>query len=430
MKKLIYIILIFLSYEINAQSTDTLLLQDAINKTLQNNYGIITIQKNTEISKLNNTWGTAGALPTINFIGSTSETWNFNDNDDFTNTQINGTVDLNWTIFRGFGIQIQKKQLDELQALSEGNAAIVIENSVINAISSYYNVLLQQEKTNIAKQNMQLSDDRYKQEKYKKEIGTSVTYNLLQAQNSYLQDKSNYLSEISSFKNSIRQLNFLMGETNDNNYIFATDFKADTTNFSKDTLLLKMISNNNTLKNQYINLEISRLDVKSAKSAYYPVLSAGASSGYNNTNSDFEENDLLDSNTDSYNSKINLSVSYNIYNGGTRKRALEAAKIKLRISEIEQQEIVHELTNMLAQEFELYSLRKQLLVLAEENLKAAKLNLDLSTEKYKSGSINSFNFRDVQQLYNNTALNYEYAKFNIIQSYYALLQLTGGIIEE
>ncbi len=66
----------------------------------------------------------------------------------------------------------------------------------------------------------------------------------------------------------------------------------------------------------------------------------------------------------------------------------------------------------------------------KENLDAAELNLKISREKYRNGTINSFNFRDVQQLHQNAAYRYQRAVFNVIQSYHTLLRLTGGIIEE
>jgi outer membrane protein TolC len=90
----------------------------------------------------------------------------------------------------------------------------------------------------------------------------------------------------------------------------------------------------------------------------------------------------------------------------------------------------HDLKNQLAQEYELYRVRKELLNVAKENLKSAELNLQLSKEKFQSGAINSFNFRDVQQIYQNAAYNYQRAIFNVIQSYNTLMRLTGGIIDE
>ncbi len=422
--------LLLSSAQIFSQDLNRLSIEDAVNKALENNYGIVTIKKSHEINELNNSWGSTGALPTVSFTGVGSQAWDNNDNDDYTNTRLSGSVDLNWVLFRGFGARITKQSLEELEKLSEGNVAITVENTIIDVILAYYNVLLSEKNMEIAVKTMNLSSDRYEQEKMKKELGTSVTYDLLQAQNSFLEDKSSYLSAKSSYNNAKRQLNNLMAEDLNTEYIYASSFDIASKDFDIATLQTKMLENNNTLKNQYINLEMNKLEVKSAKSAYYPTIAAGASGSYSNSETDYETMNNMDNSSSGFNTSVNLSVSYSIYEGGTRRRALQAARIEQEISEIETVDMEQQLKNQLAQEFELYEVRQELLVLAEENLKAAELNLELSKQKYENGSINSFNYRDIQQMYSNVSMSYQSAMYNLIQSYHTLLRLTGGVIDD
>jgi len=82
----------------------------------------------------------------------------------------------------------------------------------------------------------------------------------------------------------------------------------------------------------------------------------------------------------------------------------------------------------LVNEFELYNIRKQLLDVANVNLESAKLNMEIATEKYRNGTINSFNFRDVQLIFLNAASNKLNAIYDLIDSQTELLRLTGGII--
>ena len=415
---------------INAQEAQELSLQNAINRALENNYGIITTRKNLEKSEVNNSWGNAGALPSIRFVGSGNHTENFTDQADYSSQNLNGTVELNQTLFRGFGIYIQKDRLEELERLSEGNVAVVVENTIYNVILSYYNILLAREQMDIAQTTMQLSKDRYKREQYRKQMGNSGSYDLLQAKNAFLQDSSDYLSARSSYNNSVRQINYLMAESLENKYDFVSEFTPDTSEFVFDTLAHKMLDNNKSLQNQYINLELARLGVKSAKSAYYPTLSLNASGGYSDRESDFQNPGQTGQTGSQTSASVGLSISYAIFDGNSRKRALEAARIEKEISEVETEQMKQDLKNQLAQEYELYHVRKQLLNVARENLQSAELNLQLSEERYQNGTISSFNFRDVQQMYQNAAYNYQRAIFNVIRSYHTLLRLTGGIIEE
>jgi outer membrane protein len=97
-----------------------------------------------------------------------------------------------------------------MERLYEGNITITVENTIANVILAYQNILFQTENVKLAEEVMNLSKDRYEQEEMKAELGTSVTYNLLQAKNADLQDQSSYLSAQSSYNNAVRQLNFLM----------------------------------------------------------------------------------------------------------------------------------------------------------------------------------------------------------------------------
>ena len=213
-------------------------------------------------------------------------------------------------------------------------------------------------------------------------------------------------------------------------YLFTSDFESDTSSYDKKVLNDKMISNNTILKNQYINLQIARLSVRSAKGDFFPSVSVGASTGYTYDEYDYKEYKESNSLTEGVYSSLSASLDYEIYGGGQRRIALLSAKIEQEISEVETEEIIRDLSNQLAQEFELYEVRRQLMIVAEETLKAAKLNLDISYSKYKSGAINSFNYRDIQEEYQDTAIGYYEAVFNLIESKCSLMQLTGGFIED
>ncbi len=431
MKKMLIIMLTVTTIGALAQEPQKLSLEDAVNTALENNYGIITIKKDQELAEINNTWGNAGALPHIRFVGSGSYSEGFDSENGYTSENLNATVELQQTLFRGFSVRIQKNRLEELERLSEGNVSLVIENTIFNVILSYYNILLLQERVEVARSSMELSKDRYQRAQKRKEMGSAKTYDVLQAKNAFLEDSSEYLSAQSSYNNAVRELNYLMAESMEQNYRFTSDFKPDTANFKLPVLKDKMLENNKTLRNQYINLELAKLDVKSAKSAYYPSLSLTASGGYTESETNYGTlGQAFDRNPDGYNASVGISLSYTIYNGNERKRALEAAKIETQISDIEKEQMIQELKNQLAQEYELYNVRKQLLNVGKENLEAAELNLKISREKYQNGTINSFNFRDVQQIHQNAAYHYQQAVFNVIQSYHTLLRLTGGIIEE
>ena len=430
MKTRFMIILAFLSAMVMGQEVQKLSLQNAIDSALQKNYGIIIQQISTDIAEEQNTWGATGSLPSISFVGAASEGLSFNGLDQAQSSTLNGSVDLNWTIFRGFSAKISKQKLDELEKLSEGNLNIIVENTLISVMNTYYQALLNQEYIRIGEELTGLSRDRYSYEQEKVNLGASTTYSLLQAKNAFLEDQSDLLSAEATYRASIRQLNYLMGLDLDLEYELTEAFIAGREPFQLGILEERMLSNNHTLQNQYLNLKMAELDVRQAKSGYYPTLSLGASGGYGSSETVYDTNTSLNNSMSNWNTNLSVSLSYTIYNGGVRKQGLQVARLQEEITGVQTEEMKQEMKMTLRQELDFYQVRQEQLDLAEENLEAAQLNLDLSRERYENGTINSFNYRDVQQIYMSAAVQYQNAIFSVIESYNAILRLTGGIIEE
>jgi outer membrane protein TolC len=63
-----------------------------------------------------------------------------------------------------------------------------------------------------------------------------------------------------------------------------------------------------------------------------------------------------------------------------------------------------------------------------ENLKSAELNLQIAEQKFDSGAISSFNFRDIQLVYLNAAFDKIQATYNLIDTEQAIKKLTGQIV--
>jgi outer membrane protein len=184
---------------------------------------------------------------------------------------------------------------------------------------------------------------------------------------------------------------------------------------------------NQTLQNQYVNLLLKKNEVDLKQSTLYPRLSL--STGIDNSYSwiKSETQDIYNEGLTPYG---NLSLSYDIYSAGNRKRAINIAKINKEISLVETEEIKHSLTNQLFNEYDVYNLRKTLLSVANESLEAAEMNLQIADEKFKSGAINSFNYRDIQLSYLRSALNQLQSVYNLINSNTALTRMTGGFLGE
>lgn len=403
-------------------------LTDAISKALENNYDITITKGNQQIAEISNNWGTAGRYPYINLSLGDDNSYNINENSNFVSNRFTAGASLNWTLFDGYSVRISKTRLDELENLSKNNTAIMVEGTIQSIILAYYDVLLQKEKLATFQNVLSLSEDRYNQAKDRKEYGAAVTYDVLQAQNAYLSDRASFLLQEVKFKNSKRSLSYLMAEKEVVDYELTGKFEAIPVDYTISDLQAQMVNNNKSLQNQYVNQRLLENAIASAKSNYSPALDFRSGVNGTSSRSKYQDTDASWANSASFYG--NFTLSWNLFSGGNRKRAVQIAEIDKEIGIVELADMEHDLNNRLANFYEFYHVQKELLEVARENLEAAELNLQISKEKFESGAINSFNFRDVQTIYLRAAQGELEAIYAFIDAHTSLLRLAGVIVQE
>lgn len=418
-----------------SQDTLKLSLNDAITLGLKQNYNITISEQELSIARNNNTQEAAGRYPSFDFratqgnsfLNSESRTQDDERDQMYTN-YISPVVTLNWTIFDGFRVNITKKNLEDLENLSEGFSALVVQNTVQAIILAYNNLLLQQEKLAVFDELKSLSRDRLLYVKTKQEFGSAVTFDVLLAKDNYLTDSVNYLQQESSIRNAALLLKLLLALDDTVEVALTDDFSVQIETYDFDNLKSKMFSNNRTLLNQYLNQKIYENSVDLAQSSKYPELFLTSGADYATTRQRFVSEEA--STAYSFGYYANFTLRFNIYNGGATRRAFQNAVINENIGLIEIEQMRKSLGNQLHNQYDQFLIRKKLLTVAESSQQSAGLNLQIAEERFKSGAINSFNYRDVQLSFLNASIRRLEAIFNLISTETEILRLTGGIISE
>ncbi|MFN5555087.1 MAG: TolC family protein, partial [Chryseotalea sp.] len=262
------------------QAQERLSLEAAIAKGLSNNFEVNITKLSLDAAKLNNNWGQAGRYPTINLIVNNNNNIvqrkpanpfavagrNISDN-------INGQLDVQFILFDGLAVNIRKERLTQLEELSAGNATLVMENAVQQMILGYYTVLVEKERLKVLQTNLAFSKERYGYVKLRKELGSAITFDVLQEQNNYLTDSANVLRQEINYKNAVRNLNELINEDLNKQYTFTDSLYFDQQTYSFDDLRAKMASTNTNLRNQFINQELLRNAVAQQRALQSPTVS-------------------------------------------------------------------------------------------------------------------------------------------------------------
>lgn len=412
---------------------DELILEDAIKVGLAQNFDIIIANKNTEITSNNNNWGQAGRYPSIDLNLQQGNTISDQSNNPtafipltIRSHSLQSSLNLNWTLFNGFKVIANKEKLASLQSQSEGNATLIIENTIQGIILSYYNAKLQLEKIALLKNVLELSKDKYEYQKVKKSLGTAVTLDLLQFESAYLTDSSSLVLQKLAYKNSIRNLNLLMGVDVSKTWNLTSSLTTKMPLFDSNELVEKMNSNNQNLKNQFLNLELSRQDLKIAKANLYPVI--GFNAGAQNTNSQYVLGP--ESQTGStINYFGNFTLSYRLFDGGKIRRAIKNVEVQEEITNLNIEKTKLQLNQELQIQLENYNARTTLFSINKRAFEVSKKNLEIAHLKENSGLINSFNLRDIELAYLRSGVSLFDSMYSIIESKTNLTKLTGGIID-
>ncbi|MEP0367259.1 MAG: TolC family protein [Cyclobacteriaceae bacterium] len=449
----------FLALFTGAYAQENLSLSDAISLGLQRNYGIQIEQANVDIASNNNTWGQAGLYPSLSFDLSQNNgiTDNVKTASPFAlqgqihSSSVTPSVNLNWMLFDGFRVKMTKRRLEQLQAESAGNASVVIANTIQSIILGYYLAVLEQQRLDEFQKQLLLSRDKYKYIKTKSEIGAAVTSELLLEEGNYLTDSANLVNQEINYKVALRNLNFLLSEPEiSKNYMLTDVLTYENSSYTYEDLRSKMMNENVDLKTQYITQSILGTNVNLATADRYPSLSlnAGASSNFgwndlSNTSIGERQRDSLRQNPNAvllpdYSEKLksqtnsyfaNFTLSFTLFNGGKINRAIKNAVIEEDIGNMRVDQMKLSLDRDLRTAFDRYQIRQRLHGINQRRVEAARINLEISREKYQNGSINSFDYRVVQNNLLSASIQELQALYNLVDSKVELMRLTGGIIE-
>lgn len=184
-------------------------LQDCIQRGLENNLGLQIVRNDEQTAHNNATLANAGALPTLDASASyrSSDIGNI----DF-NFSANGT--LNWTLFDGFKIQANYRQLRLLEQRGETDTRIAIENLVADIASEYYNYLQQIIRRAHYRYALSLSKERLRIAELNYQTGrfSGLDYHL--AKVDFNTDSAQYVKQQQIVRASRVKLNTLMSNPN------------------------------------------------------------------------------------------------------------------------------------------------------------------------------------------------------------------------
>lgn len=429
---ILYLILagLFLSSDSNAQ--ERLTLERAVEIALENNYDIKLTRNDIEIAGNNVSRANAGMLPVVTGNFSTNNT-----SSNTTQTLSSGVVQerngaknsnltygpvLNWRIFDGMAMFARYDQLKELEKLGESNFKLSVQTTLADVISSYYDLVQQQQQLKALREAVDISRLRLQNSQNRYIIGRAAKLEVLAATVDLNADTTSLLRQLDIFHGTKVRMNELLARD------VTTDFTVSDTIIIQNNLGLAELQRdaqlqNPSLQSALISKRVAELDLKQVKAGRYPVLSIN--SGYNFNKSTSELGFARTSHGRGFN--YGLTASINIFNGLLQNKNEKNALLEIDNAQLEYEKLNKNISAQLISLYETFQTNLQLVILERQNLEVAQQNLDITMEKFRLGSVAPLEFREAQRNYIDASARYTSSQFQAKIAELSLQQLAGTL---
>lgn len=433
--KYLFTLLLIASSTLGLEAQQIYSLKQCIETGLERNYSIRMIRNEQQISDNNATPGNAGYLPTVDMSGGFSGNLNNNRNslNDGTIEKANGMssetgnigLNVNWTVFDGFGIQAQYSRLQELRRMGELNTRLTIEDFVSDLSSEYFNLIRQKIRLRNLRSTLDLSKERLRIVEERYYIGSMSRLDLQQAQVDFNSDSSKVLNQLEVVHTSRIRLNQLMALDNVEDQILIKDTLITPNPFLDEIDLWKnTLQSNSSLLIAQKNRTLSELDYKKVKSRNYPYVKLNAGYGYTANWTEVGSYDLQQRLGLNY----GVTIGMNIFDGLNRKREQRNARLQIENSQLRTQELELGLRADMSNFWMAYKNNLDLWSLEKENLVAAQENYRIAIDRYKLGELSGIELREAQNSLLEAEERLSMAEYATKICEISLLQLSGQIL--
>lgn len=434
--KRISMAVIFITVPFFAHAQDTLDVEQAIRMALENNFSIRIARNNAEISSNNNTLGNAGFLPSVTASGGVNRSVQDNvtnysaagipdrNDKDATTTVYNYGIDASWTIFDGLSMFATADRLDLLENLSEVQARMQVEQVLADIISTYFQVVGQQQAYNVLKNTVEVSQERIRIAETKLDLGSGSEYDLLQAKADFNADRAALIRANTGLKQAKILVNQLLAEDLGGAFNVQANIEL-APKLDIESLMQEAMAQNSELTAARLNESVAETEIKEITGEWFPQITLGAGYGYSKTESstgfaEFSETKGLN---------FGITASIELFDGFNKKRRRQNALIELKNEQLrleEQQLIVQ---TRLKQTYEQYSDAIDLIELERENLQYTQQSLDIALERFRLGTINSVELREAQLSLLNAENRLIAAQIEAKAAETELLRLSGRLLQ-
>ena len=437
--------LLLFTTSITAQEARTISLQEAIQIALENNYQLKQAKNDLELANESITSEYADFAPSVSgrISGGRTIGRQFTEDRGIINDpsqSLSGSVGADIAIFDGFNNILSLRASKESRVSAEESYQRAKEQVIFNAASRYLQVLLDRELLEIARENLENSQQQLEQVRAQVEVGSRPSVDLYNQEAQVASDELSVTQQENALKFSklvlVRQLQIdPLGE-----YEFTVpeaELNEESASMTDNVMLSELIDqallNRSDLKSDIANIRSLEYQLKIAQGSLYPSVtgSASISSRYSDVLQGFDFNDqFFDLNV---NKSIGFSVNVPLFQNWNRMYNIQSSKIQLKNAELSFDNAKLQVIQEVTQAYNDYTSYAKQLEASEKSRRASERAFETQQERYNVGSSTLIELSQAQANYVEAQSNYTQAMYNLIFQEklldYYLGKLSGDSVE-
>lgn len=408
-------------------------LDEAIGLGIKNNYDIAIVNNNATIASNSNTLGNAGMLPVLDINASTNFANNATKQKFYTGETVDRTgvsssnlssgVYLTWTLFNGLKMFATHQQLSVLESMGKLSSKIQIENTLQSIIVTYYNVVKQKQLIRGLGENIKISEERMAIAQKRFEVGAGSKLDVLQAKTDMNAQMSVLIRQKTTLDELKASLNQLIARPSETAFdvsdtipvqfqIKYEDLKA---NYQKTNLDLLYAQE---------NISLTKQQLRGTKADVFPVINFNAN--YLFSRAENGAGQLLFNRNLGFN--YGLTATWRIFNGFNLNNRIKNAQLQNENATINYNNVRSQVEQQLLVAFKHFQDDQKVLELEEDNLKLVKEAVNIALERFRVGSSNSIELKEIQQTYDDALVRLAEARYNAKVSETQLMKLNGNLV--
>lgn len=425
-------LLFILCYTPIVRAQERLTLDDAITRTLKNNFDIQISDLALQQSIRSNTLGNAGFAPSIWFYTTVGGAQNnvrsdlanggVQNNPNAQSTSLNPYLQINWTLFDGGRMFLVKKQLDQYVAISNAQLKQQIQTMVSRTIQTYARVVWLRQQVLAIDTGLSLAQTRIDISHLKYETGAGAKIDYLQARVDYNARRADSLNFVITLRQAEDSLSALMGEQLDKTYKTDDSLNLKLHLQAVDKQLLEAI--NPSLEALRRSATVSHLNADIARSAFLPTLNFNG--GLNYARSTNSTGFSVFSRTYGLNGGLTLSMP--LFEGGNIRRVARVATLQAMRDDLVYERQHTYLGKQYRSAWMNYNVSVAAYNLEKENIAFAKENLEVQHERFKVGIGTTLESREAENDYITALERLFTAAYTVKVNETLVLELQGELV--